>query len=71
MIEMETSAEFLANLGKTLCEKEGVDVGLAKILTAHILKGEQVLHAVAQSKDAILKLASERANPPKPEEAHG
>jgi hypothetical protein len=39
---------------------------MADILAAHILKAAPVQNAIAQAKEAILKLAAERANPPKP-----
>jgi hypothetical protein len=62
--EMETPADFLANLGNALRQKEDVDVGLADILAKHLLTAAPAVDAVAQAKDAILKLAGERANPP-------
>jgi hypothetical protein len=66
--EVDTPAGFLATLGLDLREKPSVDAGLADILIAHILKVPAAPNAVAQAKDAILKLAGERANPPKLEE---
>lgn len=69
--EMETPADFLANLGKALREKKDVDVGLADILAKNLLTAAPAVDAVAKAKDAILKLAGERANPPKPEVADG
>lgn len=60
---------FLIALGESLKGKEGADVGMADILGTHILKAVPVQNAVTQAKDAILKLATERANPPKPEVA--
>lgn len=62
---------FLTTLGESLKQREGVDVVLADILRTHILKAAPAQNAVAQAKDAILKLAGERANPPKPEVANG
>jgi hypothetical protein len=62
---------FLKVLGEGLEAKEGVDIGLANILKTHILKTAPAQSAVAQAKDAILKLAAERANPPKPEAENG
>ncbi|WP_377830865.1 hypothetical protein ACFKHW_39615 (plasmid) [Bradyrhizobium lupini] len=62
---------FLTTLGESLKQREGVDAGLADILKAHILKAVPAQNAVAQAKDAVLKLAGERANPPKPEVANG
>ncbi len=58
-------------LGESLKQREGVDTGLAEILRTYILKAAPAQNAVAQAKDAILKLAGERANPPKPEVANG
>jgi hypothetical protein len=69
--ELETPAEFLANLGNALCGKENVDVGLADILAKHLLTAAPTVDALAKAKDAILRLAGERANPPKPEVADG
>ena len=67
----DTPEEFLKVLGKSLKDTEGIDAGLADILEAHILKAAPAQNAVAQAKDAILKLAAERANPPKPEVDNG
>jgi hypothetical protein len=64
--EAESPADFLGNLGKALREKENVDVGLANILAKHLLTAAPAVDAVPKAKDAILKLAVERANPPKP-----
>ncbi len=69
--EAETPADFLANLGNALREKEDVDVGLADILAKHLLTAAPAVDAVARAKDAVLKLAGDRANPPKPELADG
>lgn len=68
---VDTPEAFLEVLGESLKAKEGVDIGLADILKTHILKAAPAQNAVAQAKDAILKLAGERANPPKPEVANG
>jgi hypothetical protein len=62
---------FLTTLGESLKQREGVDAGLAEILKTYILKAAPAQNPVAQAKDAILKLAGERANPPKPEVANG
>ena len=67
----DTPDAFLKALGESLKGKEDVDVGLAEILKTHILKVAPAQNAVAQAKDAILKLAGERASPPKPEVANG
>jgi hypothetical protein len=69
--EVETPADFLANLGNVLCGKENVDVGLADILAKHLLTALPTVDALTKAKDAILKLASERATAPKPEVANG
>ncbi len=68
---VDTPDAFLKVLGESLKEKEGVDAGMAEILKTHILKVAPAQNAVAQAKDAILKLAGERASPPKPEVANG
>lgn len=68
---LETPDAFLKALGENLKTKEGVDADLAAILTTHILKAAPAQTAVAQAKDAIVKLAAERANPPKVEVADG
>jgi hypothetical protein len=60
----DTSDKFLIALGEILKGQEGVDVGMADILRTHILKAAPAQNAVTQAKEAILKLASERANPP-------
>lgn len=69
--EAESPEVFLTTLGESLTQREGVDADLADILKTHILKAAPAQNAVAQAKDAILKLAAERANPPKPEVANG
>lgn len=61
--EGETPAEFLTNLGNSLRENEGVDVGLANILAKYLLTATPDANAVAKAKDAIVKLAGERATP--------
>ena len=58
---IETPEAFLVSLGDSMKGKEGVDIDLAKILTIHILKVAPAQNAVTQAKDAILKLAGERA----------
>ena len=67
----DTPDEFLRTLDESLRQREGVDVGLVDILKTHLLKAAPVQTAVAQAKDAILKLAAERANPPKPGVVNG
>ncbi|MDJ0275884.1 hypothetical protein QLH51_03590 [Sphingomonas sp. 2R-10] len=68
---LETPDAFLKALGERLKAKDGVDTDLAAILTTHILKAAPATNAVAQAKDAIVKLASERADPPKVEVVNG
>jgi hypothetical protein len=67
----EAPEEFFKALGDHLTGIEGTDVELADILKVHILKAAPAQNAIAQAKDAIVKLAGERANPPKPEVANG
>lgn len=67
----ETPEAFLDALGASLNNDEGGDANLTEILKAHILKTTPAQNAVVQAKDAILKLAGERASPPKPEVANG
>ncbi len=67
----ETPEAFLKSLADSLKEKEGVDTDLADILRIHILKAAPAQTAVAEAREAILKLASKRANPPKSEGADG
>lgn len=69
--EAESPADFLVNLGKALREKENIDAGLVAILAVHLLTATPAVDAVAKAKDAILKLAVERANPPKSETGDG
>ena len=69
--EVETPADFLANLGNALRGKANVDIGLAEILAKHLLTASPAVDAVTKAKDAILKIASERATSPKPEVANG
>jgi hypothetical protein len=69
--ETETPAEFLKGLGAALVKEENIDLGLANILAKHVLTAEPMADALNKAKDAILKLARERADPPKPEVADG
>lgn len=55
---------FLKVLGEGLQATEGVDADIARILATHILKAAPAPNAVAEAKDAIVKLAAQRANPP-------
>jgi len=68
---LETPDSFLKALGEGLRAKDVIDSDLASILTTHILKAAPAPNAVAQAKDAIVKLASERANPPKMQVVNG
>lgn len=68
---LETPDAFLKTLGERLNAKAGVDADLAAILTTHLLKAAPAQNAVVQAKDAIVKLATERANPPKLEVVNG
>jgi hypothetical protein len=68
---VQTPEAFLKALADGLKEKEDIDTDLADILRIHILKVAPAQNAVAQAKEAILKLAGERANPPKPEVLDG
>lgn len=70
-IEVETPADFLVKLRKAIRENVDADVGLVDILAEHLLIATPHVGAVSAAKDAILKLAAERANPPKPEVAGG
>ena len=69
--EPVSPGDFLGKLGKALRGKQNVDTGLADILALHILTATPAVDAVANAKDAILKLAAERADPPKPEPVNG
>ncbi len=69
--EAASPADFLVNLGKALREKKNVDTGLADILAKHLLTATPADDAVAKAKDAIVKLAVARADPPKPEAGDG
>lgn len=62
-VEPETPDAFLKALGNILQEKEGGDADLARILATHLLTSAPTKDAVAQAKEAITKLASERAAP--------
>lgn len=70
VIAVESPADFLVNLGKALRDSANIDVDLASILAEHLLTATPAVDAVAKAKDAILKLAVERVDPPKPEVGH-
>ena len=67
----EGPEDFLANLGRVLRAQEGVDVELAEILATHLLTARPDADAVSKAKDAILKLASNRAVAPNSEPDNG
>lgn len=69
--EPSSPADFLVSLGKSLRERENIDIGLADILVKHLLTATPAVDAVAKAKDAIVKLAVARADPPKPEAGDG
>ena len=58
---------FFNELIKRLKEEQQADIGLALVLEAHLLTSTPTDDAVGQAKDAILKLAAERAVPLKSE----
>jgi hypothetical protein len=60
---------FFNELVKRLKEEQQADIGLVLILEAHLLTLTPTDDAVGQAKDAILKLAAERAIPAKSEVA--
>ena len=68
---LETPDTFLKALGERLVTQEGVDQGLAVILTEHILKASAAQNAVPRARDAIVELATTRAQPPKVEVLNG
>lgn len=68
---IETPAAFLKALGDSLKAREDVDSELAGILATHILKVDPAKSSVVQAKDAILKLATERASPQKADVNNG
>lgn len=68
---MESTEEFLNCLAESLQASEGVDVRLVEILKEHLLKVQPAQNAIALAKEAIMKLAYHRANPPKAENANG
>ena len=69
--EQETPAEFLERFGCALRNRTEIDAGLANVLATHVLKANPAIDAVAIAKNAILELARERANAPKPGAANG
>jgi hypothetical protein len=67
----ETPDAFLKALGESLSANADVDQSVANILAKNILKGAPDANAVSQAKDAILKLAAERAAPSNPAAVDG
>lgn len=67
----ESPGDFLANLGQALREQDGADVGLAEILSTHLLTAEPAPDAVSKANAAILKLARIRAALPESETDSG
>jgi hypothetical protein len=57
------TSEFLTALAKRLEGEPDVDAGLAKVLTTHVLVASQAANSAQLAKDAIVKLAAERAKP--------
>jgi hypothetical protein len=57
----ETPSEFLAALGRALCESEQIDPDLAEILSVQLLTATPTNDAVTKAKTAIVKLAEKRA----------
>ncbi len=71
-VEVEdTPDKFLKALAERLKGAAGVDGAIADILDTYILRAAPPQNAVTQAKDAILKLAAERATPPKPGAENG
>lgn len=66
----ETPDTFLSTLGESICNNSLIDRELANILSIHILKAIPSSDAIAQAKNAILKLANERASLQECEEKH-
>ena len=62
---VETSAAFLAELGDALHTCEGVDAGLAEIVSQHLLTTAPAEDCVKQALMTIIALATNRASPPK------
>jgi|GEM_PF-5682402 len=69
--ERETPDTFLNALGESLTGYDCIDMDLAVILTTHILKAAPAANAVAEARDAILRLATERAELPRGESVDG
>lgn len=61
----ETPAVFLADLGKTLKVREGMDADLASIVSHYILTATPAEDCVEQAMTEITALAATRAAPAK------
>lgn len=61
--QADTPEVFLATLSETLKASDDVDVGLAGILSDHLLTVTPHANAVANAKAAIIALAAKRAAP--------
>lgn len=61
MDKLDTPATFLSDLGERLKGKEGADLDVTKILTAHVLKCGASDRAAHLAKEALLILAAGRA----------
>src|SRR5262245_36324488 len=58
------ASDFLTALAKKLEAEPDVDAGLATVLRTHVLIASQAASSVQLAKDAIVKLAGERAKFP-------
>jgi hypothetical protein len=67
----KAASVFLAQLGDSLANQEGVDVDLAAILKTHLLTDSPAKDAVPQAKVALVTLAVERAAAPTADAADG
>jgi hypothetical protein len=59
------ASEFLTALAKKLEAEPNVDAGLATVLKTYVLITSQPANSAQLAKDAIVKLAGERAKPAK------
>jgi hypothetical protein len=67
----KAASVFLAQLGDSLANQEGVDADLAAILKTHLLTASPAKDAVPRAKAAIAKLTVERAAAPTEDAADG
>lgn len=63
--EKQTLDMLMDNIGKALKAREGVDGGLAEIVSKHILTTKPSQDCVDQAMKAIYILVTKRANPSK------